>query len=249
MQPRTLDPDTYLAHLREDLGVIAATPRDALGAPVVACPGWMVNDLLAHHSGVLRFATAQLRAKPGEDLAKFDPAPPDEPVLETFAASAERLLAALADTDPGEHRPNWAGAETSAFWWRRMCQETVIHRFDVESAQGTAAPIDPVIAIDGIDELCDVFLPFAKRRGITGNGETVHLHSTDEDVADDQGGEWMFTFTPEGVDIERIHGKGDMAARGPAQDLLLFVWNRRPVDLTCFGEPDLLSWWPQTVKI
>ena len=175
--------------------------------------------------------------------------PPAGDPLDVFAECADAVLAAIEATDPGEHRPNWAGAPTAAFWFRRMAQESAIHRWDAQAAVGAPEPIDPALAVDGVDELVDTFLPSAKRRGITGTGETVHLHATDLDDRADLTGEWMFTFTPEGVEIERTHGKGDMAGRGTASDLLLFVWNRRPVELTCFGEPDLLTWWPANVAI
>lgn len=245
-----MEPTTHLAFLRADIERIRATPDDALDAPVVACPGWTVADLLAHHAGVYRFATAQLRAEPGSDLVPFDPPPEGAPVA-VFADTADGLLAALTDVDPGEHRPNWAGAPTAAFWFRRMAHETAIHRVDVQLAHTTPDPIDPALAVDGIDELVEVFLPHAKRRGITGNGESVHLHATDPAVASGEidGGEWMVTFTPEGVEVERSHGKGDMAVRGPAGQLLLFAWNRRPVQVECFGEPDPLDYWPRTVRI
>ena len=245
-----MDPTAHLAHLRADVERILATPADALDRSVDACPGWTVGGLLGHHAGVFSFATAQLRAAPGSDLAPFDP-PPEGPPLEVFAGSAERLLAAFDATDPDEHRPNWAGAPTAAFWWRRMAQETAVHRWDVQQAHTTAEPIGVALAIDGIDELGDTFLRFAKLRGITGDGETVHLHATDDAVADGSvpGGEWLFTFHPEGVDVERVHDKGDMAARGPASELLLLVWNRRPVDVQSFGETDLLEWWADRVRI
>lgn len=246
-----MEPTTHLAHLEADIELIRATPADALGAAVVACPGWTVADLLAHHGGVFRFATAQLRAEPGSDIAPFDPAEGGIPPAEVFDEAAEGLLAALRETDPGEHRPNWHGAPTAAFWFRRMAQESVIHRFDVEAAHTAPAPIDPALAVDGIDELVDVFLPHAKRRGITGDGERVHLHATDPAVASGEivGGEWMVTFTADGVDVERSHGKGDMAVRGPAGQLLLFAWNRRPVEVETFGEPDALEFWARTVRI
>ena len=245
-----MDPATHLDHLRTDLGRILATPPDALDAPVAACPGWTVADLLGHHAGVLAFVTAQLRAEPGSDLVAFDP-PPDGDPLEVFADHAEALLTELTGVDPDEHRPNWAGAPTAAFWYRRMAQEAAVHRWDVQAAHGTADPIDTALAVDGIDELADTFLPFAKRRGITGDGETVHLHATDPEVADGTvaGGEWTFTFTVDGVSVEHAHGKGDMAGRGPASGLLLFAWNRRPVEIQTFGEPDLLAWWPERVRI
>ncbi len=246
-----MTPDAHLAHLRADIERVRATPADALDRAVLACPGWSVADLLSHHTGVFRFATAQLLAEPGSSLAPFDPVDDGIPPLEAFGIAADGVLAALDDTDPTEHRPNWAGAPTAAFWFRRLAQETVVHRADVELALGELGPIDPALAIDGIDELGDTFLAFAKRRGIVGDGETVHLHATDDEVASGAlaGGEWMFTFTPEGVDVEHTHGKGDMAGRGSAADLLLFVWNRRPVTLECFGDQDLLAWWPARVRI
>src|SRR5690606_24493930 len=107
------------------------------------------------------------------------------------------------------------------------------------------------LAVDGIDELGEVFLRHAGRRGITGTGETVHLHATDDAGAsgDMSGGEWMFTFHEDGVDVAHDHGKGDMAVRGPAGQLVLFAWNRRPVEVECFGEPDPLAFWARTVRI
>ena len=240
-----VDPATHLEHLRTDIERIRAVAGSALDATVDACPGWTVADLLTHHAGVFAFATAQLRAEPGSELASYDPPPDDVPPLEVFSAAADALVAELVAVDPDEHRPNWAGAPTAAFWFRRMAQESAIHRWDVQHAAGGAEPIEVALAIDGIDELADRFLPFAGRRGITGSGETVHLHATDEGVQ----GEWTLTFTESGVEVERAHGKGDMAARGPASDLLLFVWNRRPVAIETFGEPDLLEWWSSRVRI
>lgn len=238
-------PAEYLDVIRDALDRIRATPEHALDAAVAACPGWTVGDLLGHHDGVLRFVTAQLRAAPGSDLVPFDPPPDDEAPLESFSSAADALLAELVATDPDEHRPNWAEQPTAAFWFRRMAQEAVVHRWDVEAAHTTPAPIEPAVAADGVSEFGEVFLVHAKRRGITGSGETVHLHATEPDLD----GEWMLAFGPEGVEIEHTHGKGDMAVRGPAADLLLFVWNRRPIDVTCFGEPDPLQWWPAHVRI
>ena len=59
----------------------------------------------------------------------------------------------------------------------------------------------------------------------------------------------MFRFHEDGVDVDHAHGKGDMAVRGSAGQLLLFAWNRRPVDVACFGEPDPLAFWARTVRI
>lgn len=243
-----LEPTEYLDFLRTDLDTVSATPPEALGATVAACPEWTVADLLGHHEGVLRFATAQLRAAPGSEIVPFDPPSEDVDRIAAFSAAADRLYEELLVVDPAEHRPNWAGDASASFWFRRMAQEAAIHRWDAQAAHTTADPIHATLAADGVDELADIFFPHAKRRGITGDGETVHLHATDDELADGAG-EWMFTFTAEGVDVERTHGKGDMAVRGTASDLLLFVWNRRPIEVDTFGDTDARTWWPAHVQI
>lgn len=246
-----MEPSAHLEHLQADIELIRATPPDRLDEAVHACPGWTVRDLLGHHAGVFRFVTAQLWAEPGSDLVAFEPPDGALPPLEMFSQAADGVVAALQATDPDEHRPNWAGAPTAAFWFRRMAQETAMHRVDAQLAHTTPDPIPAALAVDGIDELADVFLPHAGSRGITGTGETVHLHATDDAVASGEveGGEWTFRFHDDGVDVERGHAKGDMAVRGAADQLLLFAWNRRPVQVECFGEPDPLAFWAGTVRI
>ena len=38
------------------------------------------------------------------------------------------------------------------------------------------------------------------------------------------------TLGPDGISFEHGHAKGDVALRGTASDLLLWAWNRVPVD-------------------
>ena len=52
----------------------------------------------------------------------------------------------------------------------------------------------------------------------------MHLHCTDGD------GEWLLRLTPDGLEVEAIHAKGDVAVRGTASDLLLVMMRRRPPD-------------------
>lgn len=250
-----LTPAEHLDRLRADVDRVLTLPPDQLDARVGACPDWSVAELIDHVSGVFRFATTQLRAEPGAGLQPFDP-PGDDGTdgLDRFAAEARRLLEALENTDPGEHRPNWADAPTAAFWFRRMAHELAVHRWDAQAAIGPAEPIEPLQALDGVEELCDVFLPFAGRRGITGNGETVHLHATDLDTVETSldltgAGEWTVRFHAAGVDVDRGHAKGDMAVRGSASDLMLFAWNRRPIVVETFGAPDPVEFWRATVRI
>ena len=72
---------------------------------------------------------------------------------------------------------------------------------------------------------------------------TIHLHATDTD------GEWLVRLGPDGITFDHGHAKGDVALRGPAEDLLLWVWNRAPVDdrFEVFGDPALLETWRTAV--
>ncbi len=243
-----MDAADHLTMLRADIGRVLAVPEDAYSEAVPGCPGWTVRELIEHTAGVYAFASGNLAAGPGADLRTGVDLPDGLEGRALYEWCATELLDHLERIDPDEHRPNWAGAPTAAWYFRRMAQETAVHRWDAQAATGEAEPIGPELAVDGVDELFDVFLgPWAKARGITGDGESVHLHATDAD--DIGGGEWTVTFVPEGIDLERTHGKAQMAARGSASDLLLFCWNRRPVRLDVFGEPDLLEWWPGKVSI
>jgi hypothetical protein len=64
----------------------------------------------------------------------------------------------------------------------------------------------------------------------------VHLHCVDAD------GEWVVTLTERGPTIEHTHAKADVAARGAASDLDLFLWGRvESSALDVFGAPELLD--------
>jgi predicted lipid carrier protein YhbT len=79
------------------------------------------------------------------------------------------------------------------------------------------------------------FAPYLEGEPVGGRGQAVHLHATDAE------GEWLVRLLPAGVEVGRGHAKGDAAARGPASDLLLFLWGRAPADrLEQAGDPALL---------
>ena len=60
---------------------------------------------------------------------------------------------------------------------------------------------------------------------------TIHFHCTDAD------GEWLITRVGDDVVVTREHAKGDVAARGSASDLALFLWGRVGADqLEVFGD-------------
>ncbi|CAN5649534.1 hypothetical protein BH24ACT4_BH24ACT4_16800 [soil metagenome] len=73
--------------------------------------------------------------------------------------------------------------------------------------------------------------------GSPGSGQTLHLHGTDHGEA-----EWMITLGADGVHVERTHGKGDLALKGPVSDLEMLLYQRPTVgDVQRFGDDAVLD--------
>jgi uncharacterized protein (TIGR03083 family) len=208
-------------------------------ASVPATPGWDVTDLLRHvallharTSVILRTGTLERPSRKNGML----PEPPEDGIIDWYRSNLAQLVAdlgALGDPD----RPVYSfapGHQRAGFWPRRMAHETTVHRVDAEQAVGRAvAPIEPTFAVDGIDEVFSVFVPTFGPDRSPGDGRTVHLHATDAT------GEWLIRLAPGAVVVETGHAKGDVAVRGRAGELLLWLWGRLPLEtLEVFGERD-----------
>lgn len=238
----------HIADLQRDgLALLDAARTAGLDAPVEACPGWNVSRLVGHTGKVLERTAILVRegldTPPGND--RFVRFPDDDSAFDRFAAVLDDTAAALSEADPDGSCWNFTGTDlTTGFWTRRMANEVAVHRADAEIAAGGLQPIEPERAVDAIDELVTVMLPFSaalKNPGLTGS---VHLHCTDTD------GEWLAAFTDGALVATREHAKGDLAVRGPASPLMLWAYNRVPVGtdgLESFGDPALLDGWASIV--
>jgi hypothetical protein len=73
----------------------------------------------------------------------------------------------------------------------------------------------------------------------------LHLHATDDDLGPT--GEWTITSDRvDGVAWSHDHGKGDVALRGPAKDLLLATVRRRSaaeLGVEVFGDTAVWDSW------
>jgi uncharacterized protein (TIGR03083 family) len=219
-------------------------------ADVPTCPGWTVTDLLDHcvrGDDWARAIAEQGRAGSTDRVlpAETDPSLQGDALVEAFRERAQALVAALASISPDT--PVWTFSSTdrtAAFWQRRRAQETAVHRVDAEAAAGTPTPIDARLAVDGIDEFLTVFLPRLADNFAEVGDATVHLHCTDVD------GEWLVARRDGALTVTAEHAKGDVAARGTASDLLLFLWGRTPADaLEVFGDADLLARFRQAIRV
>jgi uncharacterized protein (TIGR03083 family) len=238
----------HIADLQRDGEALLEAARTAgLRASVAACPGWDVSRLLGHAGKVLERTTILVTEgldapPPPERFVRF---PDDDSAFGRFAEVLDATVAALHDTDPDRSCWNFTGTDpTAGFGRRRMANVVAIHRVDAEVAAGTTVPVAADRAVDGIDELLTVLLPFSapvKGSNLTGS---YHLHCTDVD------GEWLTVFTDGTPTTTREHAKGDLAVRGPASPLFLWSWNRASVGadgLESFGDPALLEGWTTIV--
>ncbi len=204
--------------------------------------GWTPRTVIEHTALVLRFGCLALAAPPDELPAKsnVETRPEGAAILDWFADAVDEATKALDAADLNAMCPTWTGPQPASWYLRRLTHELSVHRWDAQAAIGEPDPIDPNLAVDGIDELLEIYMPRRMDFGaLAGAGETVHLHATDH-----ESGEWLLTFEQDGIKWDHSHTKADVAARGPASDLLLLLWGRKlPTDVETFGNVELLSRW------
>jgi uncharacterized protein (TIGR03083 family) len=221
-------------------------------APVPTCPGWTVREL-AHHVGrVHRWAALvvgqRLATRPEEETAgrAWGTMPGDADVAawvrSGHAAVVQTLERAPADLDCWAFLP---ASSPRAFWARRQAHETAIHRADAQAAIGDIDGVGTAFAVDGIDEL---LLGFYSRPRNRARSDVARALSV---TAEDAGASWIIHFGPDGARPTRwtdagdhAPGKADTEVRGPASDLYLALWNRRPLEaLRTAGDPELVELW------
>ncbi|HUI47105.1 MAG TPA: maleylpyruvate isomerase family mycothiol-dependent enzyme [Acidimicrobiia bacterium] len=236
----------YVDAIRRDGADLAVAAEQAgVGTVVPSCPLWTIADLLGHLGRIHRWVAsllAERAAERGAHWSESEPPPVGERI-EWFAAGVPMLADALTDAGPDVEMWTWTSDRSSGFWARRQANETAVHRYDAQLAARAPQPVAHDLSVDGIDELFELvpFWPRADR--VRGDGETLHFHCTDGT------GEWLARLERDGLTVTREHAKGDVAARGTASDLLLFLYGRIPADrLEVFGDASLLARWRELVS-
>lgn len=242
-----IDAQTYLEHVKRDGARIAQVADGNLDKDVPSCPGITVADLLVHTMATCAFWTGALQQNrfPEGDMPSFGNDP-----LDAHRQSFEAFVQTAAGRDPDDTTWTWAGEGKVRFWYRRAAQELAVHRWDFENAVGTPLPIDPTLALDGIDELLFVFGPSTGNPDFPGasamfkgEGQTIRLEATDLDAP--------ITFVAHPDRFESVDSaEPDVTARGTASDLLLFIWGRvSPDTLEVAGDRSLLERWDEQVNL
>lgn len=224
-----LDARRYLTVLQTEAAALLSAARASaeqtggLDAEVPTCPGWSVRDALMHVGQVYLHKVECMRQQ-----AQPDPWPPQWDVAEPItwvAAALDTLVDELVQRGPAAPSYTWwPQDQTVGFWYRRMAQETAVHRVDLQSAVGAVAPVEDDVAVDGVDEILGVMFAgdwsdWDEPGDPPGRG-TVAIRTGDQ--------AWRVTLTPESVEVDRGPGPVDVTVTGEPSEVLLWLWGRRP---------------------
>jgi uncharacterized protein (TIGR03083 family) len=238
MTTGTLAPDIFLSHIKSDAARMAELAGGDLDAAVPPCPGWTVREAVVHTGAVYSHKVACMRKGQPQSEDDWLHGPEEgQDTVDWFRARLDELTSEL--TQRGADAPAFTWYEpiqTVGFWYRRMAQETAVHRVDVESAFDAVTPVDDALAIDGIDEVLDWFLTYqADDVGPDGPGRGTVAVRTGDHI-------WRVTLRPDDVELSREPGSADAVVSGEPSELLLWLWGRRPDAAVGFeGDGDLVS--------
>lgn len=224
--------DRYLELVESDAGRLASQARRDLDADVPTCPGWDVRDLVLHLAQVFqhKVACTRLGAMPDD----WPPPPPEGDPIDHLDASLAELLAVLREYGPDAPSATWLPEnQTAGFWYRRMAHEAAVHRVDAEAAFGEITPVAPDLAVDGVDEILQLFMggdwtnqPDDAWRGISpdaGSGRPIEVIAGDHS--------WRVTMYPDRVDVVEGPGEAVATVGGEPSDVMLWLWRRIPTEL------------------
>lgn len=264
-----MDNSRFLVCLGADYRRMREVVPGHLSAPVATCPDWTVADLTRHVGQVYLHKVECMRAG-GNEETEWPPAglrDDEEPVALLDRAYAE-LVAELTTRDPAAPGATWYPPDpTVGFWFRRMAQETVIHRIDAELAAGAAiAPVPVDLAVDGIDELLKVFVGYAvdawgdyfTEALADSPGRAYKIETTA--TADRPSVTWLVRTSPGRFAVDggpagrpAEDSAADVTVSGTPTDVLRWSWNREtpgePSRVTVDGSEEALAEFGRCVAI
>jgi uncharacterized protein (TIGR03083 family) len=248
-----MEPDRFLDLLEQDGARLASVARRGdLHSPIPTCPGWTVADCVAHTADVYQHKIACMRQQRRPEEYPGEP-PAGVALIDWFDTSLAALLTELRNRGPGAPSYTWWPADqTVGFWYRRMAQETAIHRLDVEDARGEPTPIDAELAIDGIDEVLDAFMSDGWDTVTPEEWGTVDPHAAEgKTIAVRAGGRaWRSTLGADRIALAEHGGPSDASVSGEPEAALLWLWGRRPDSVVeLVGDPAALTAFRDRLRI
>jgi uncharacterized protein (TIGR03083 family) len=213
--------------------------------PVGTCPGWSLKQLFRHVGRGDRWAATIVRTgEPADPREVVDGRPPDGGLVEWLHGGPQAVLDAVAQVGPDTPVWTFTGPQPASWWVRRREHEVLVHRADAALAVGADYAVPAERSADALSEYLGLL---AARKPDPADpplaeGVTLHLHATDDGLG--PAGEWLVRGVDGGLAWEHGHGKGAVAVRGPAVDLLLAVVHRRPADsVETIGDAALWERW------
>jgi uncharacterized protein (TIGR03083 family) len=220
--------------------------------PVPTCPGWSLGQLIRHVGRGDRWAAQIVRDRSDEFLDPRSveggkPPPDPDDAVSWLQGGAQRLVDAVELSGVETSVWTFLGPRPANWWIRRRLHEVAVHRADAAIALGTDFALEADIAADAISEWLERVAIQAGRDGAAlplEDDDTVHLHATDPGLG--EAGEWTIRIADGGVTWSHEHGKGTVALRGGATELLLALVRRVSVadtGIVTFGEDAVWQRW------
>lgn len=231
------DAHAYAASLRRDDERLLRAAQGRLGAPVPSCPDWSMADLVFHvgrvHSFWGQIVSGRLTA--ASDASHIE-RPADDALLDWFRETCESVADLLDHADPRDEVWSWSAQKDVAFVQRRTAHEAAVHAWDAVGAVGAREAIDADLAVDGIDEYIDLFMPVRVRQPVDPGPYSVSLRASDRPTR------WWLEVRHGELSTSRGGLVADAIVSGTASDLLLLLWGRaEPAALDLEGEPTALE--------
>jgi uncharacterized protein (TIGR03083 family) len=216
--------------------------------PVPTCPDWTLKQLFRHVGRGNRWAAqivADRRCDPLDPRDVRNGKPPEDAdaAIDWLNAGAKALVTAV-DQVGAARVWTFLGPRPAGWWIRRRLHEVTVHRADAALSTGGAVDLPPELAADAVSEWIELMANQKLPKPALERGQTMHLHATDDGLGPT--GEWTIVHDEDGLWWSHNHGKGDVALRGPATDLLLVLTRRRTADdlgIEVFGDTAVWDAW------
>lgn len=224
------------------------------GAEIPSCPGWVMDDLVAHVAPPLSGWYTYLIQCPPESCDTREAWMSAEPLPDGFedrltylehAATTFVDLVSSLDLDT----PSWAlyTAAPARFWALRTATETAVHLWDAQGALGEAPRLTPDRAAASIEETISGMWPGLVRWKRNAEVFPEFPGYPDRSMglrATDSGRSWRID---PGVEEPTALETSDLPVTvlaGAGHDLVMYQWGRTPISaFSVEGDVELIEQW------
>lgn len=212
---------------------------------IVTCPGWTVVDIGEHLGLIHRWAEELVRLRSPERIARVRSIEDRDSVTpDWIRTGGEELVATLRSADPADAMWAWGLDQHVRFWSRRQLHETLVHRMDLEISAQIEPTVDPVVAVDAVDEFLSntekVAAHSPEIAQLRGHGERLVFQVVESPTL------WSITLAEDGFHVTKGDGTSEVEVIGTAKELLLVIVRRRPwreAAVEVGGDDQLLDFW------